>query len=112
MQISAREVLIPVCPEQLGGLSTPRECIKIVGQGGAEVLDGDAIVISESGKDVTKNLVKGAIEVLKIAKLLKVQNGIMKAESPSCGSNDTWKGVTVALLKRNGIHITTEKEYL
>jgi len=68
IQLFLREVLIPICPEQLGGFPTPREPIEIVGGDGSEVLDGKAKVFDGFGRDVTKNLVKGANEVLKIAK--------------------------------------------
>ncbi len=53
-----KEILIPICPEQLGGLTTPRES--------AEQLKNK--VFTKSGKDVTKNFKKGAEEVLKLAK--------------------------------------------
>lgn len=108
MQLFSREVLIPVCPEQLGGLGTPRESMSVIGGGGLEVLDGVAKVVNESGDDVTENLVKGAEETLKIAKLFGVRQAIMKAESPSCG--EIQDGVTTAMLKRNGILVITEEE--
>jgi uncharacterized protein YbbK (DUF523 family) len=75
---------IPVCPEQLGGLPTPRESANLTGNG-LNVLQGVAKVLTKSGKDVTINFVKGAREVLKLAKLLGVEKAILKARSPSCG---------------------------
>ena len=110
IQLFLREVLIPICPEQLGGFPTPREPIEIVGGDGSEVLDGKAKVFDGFGRDVTKNLVKGANEVLKIAKLLGVREAIMKAKSPSCGCGENQDGVTAAILKRNCIHVITEEE--
>jgi len=119
-QLAAKEVLIPVCPEQLGGLGTPREPMRIIGGGGSEVLDGKARVMNKSNKDVTENLVRGAEEVLKIAKSLGVKKDVLKARSPSCGcgkiregisSNNRLikgDGVTAALLKRNNIRAVTE----
>lgn len=118
-RLAAQEVLIPVCPEQLGGLGTPRESMGIIGGGGSEVLDGKARVVDRSGKDVTENLVRGAEEVLKIAKSLGVKDAILKAKSPSCGCGKIHSGafsdmlvkgngVTAELLKRNGIHVITE----
>lgn len=110
MQLAAKEVLIPVCPEQLGGLGTPREPVTIIGGGGSEVLDGKARVVNESGEDVTENLVKGAEEALKIAKLFSVREAIVKAGSPSCGCGENRDGVATAMLKRNGVRVITEEE--
>lgn len=115
LKMAKKEVLIPVCPEQLGGLPTPRETAEITGDG-SKVLDKKAMVITKSGKDVTKNFVKGAEEVLKLAKLLGIKEAILKQKSPSCGCGEIFDGtfsgrlikgdgVTAALLKRNGIKI-------
>jgi hydroxyethylthiazole kinase-like uncharacterized protein yjeF len=124
MWLAAKEMLIPVCPEQLGGLGTPREPMGIIGGGGSEVLDGQARVMNRSGKDVTENLVRGAEEVLKIAKSLGVKEAILKARSPSCGCGKIHEwvspsnmliqgdGVTAALLKRNDIRVITEDELI
>jgi len=113
------EILIPVCPEQWGGLLTPREGSELMGDG-ADVLDGEAQVVSESGKDVTANFIKGAQEVLKLAKLLGIKKAILKQESPSCGCGRVcrgpvdgvaeWDGVVAALLKRNGIAVMLEED--
>jgi uncharacterized protein YbbK (DUF523 family) len=105
------ETLIPVCPEQLGGLSTPREPAEIRGER----------VITRSGRDVTENFKRGAEEVLKIAKLYGIKEAIMKQGSPSCGngriydgtfSGKTVKGdgVTAAMLKEHGIKVITEED--
>jgi uncharacterized protein YbbK (DUF523 family) len=110
---------IPVCPEQLGGLPTPREPANLTADG-FDVLKGKAKVLTESGKDVTINFVKGAREVLKLAKLLGAKKAILKARSPSCGCGKTWisgkvangDGVTVALLKRNGIKVYSEENFV
>lgn len=122
MRLAAKDVLIPVCPEQLGGLETPREPMGIIGGGGSEVLDGKARVMNRSGKDVTEKLVRGAKEILKIARSSGVREAILKARSPSCGcgkihgwvspSNRLIKGdgVTAALLKRHDIRVITEDE--
>ena len=96
LELAKKEVLIPVCPEQLGGLPTPREFAEKVGDR----------VITESGKDVTKEFERGAQEVLKIAKMLGIKEAILKARSPSCGSD----GVLASLLKRNGIKVISEEE--
>lgn len=100
--------LIPVCPEQLGGLSTPREPAEI------RVVRGRKKVFTKSGKDVTENFVKGAQEALKIAKIFEINEVILKSKSPSCGVGEihdgTFTGRTIkgdgifaALLKKHGI---------
>jgi uncharacterized protein YbbK (DUF523 family) len=120
MCLSTGEVLIPVCPEQLGGLGTPREPMQILGGRGSEVLDGKAKVTTRRGGDVTKNLVRGAEEVLKIVRSLDVKGAILKSRSPSCGCGKIHDGlssrlvegdgVTTALLKRSGIWVITESD--
>lgn len=83
---------------------------------GESVLDGRCKVLSKNGEDVTSQFIRGAYKVLKIAQSLgaKEYTGVQK--SPSCGCGKTYdgtftrtlidgNGVTVALLKRNGISI-------
>jgi uncharacterized protein YbbK (DUF523 family) len=107
---------IPFCPEQVGGLPTPRSPSEIVGGDGNDVLDGKAKVMTRNGEDVTKAFVKGAQETLKLAKLVNAEKVILKTNSPSCGSKFVYDGsftgqkrqgagVTAALLMRNGIKI-------
>jgi uncharacterized protein YbbK (DUF523 family) len=88
----SKQKLIPLCPEQLGGLPTPRLKVKLNDKGR---------VIDEKGRDVTKNFQIGASEVLKIAKLFGVEKAILKSNSPSCGEN----GITAKKLKRSGIKV-------
>ena len=110
------KVLIPICPEQLGGLPTPRAPQEIQGGTGEDVLNGECKVISKDGEDVTTGFIKGAEETLRIAKQFKVKEFIAKSRSPSCGCGQIYDGsfsgclvegdgVTTALLKRNGIRI-------
>ena len=111
IELSKKEILVPVCPEQLGGLSTPRE---------PSEQKGDRVV-SKSGKDVTENFVFGAEQVLKLANLFGIKEAILKQRSPSCGSGQIYDGtfsgtiiqgdgVTAALLKKNGIKVITEED--
>ena len=101
MKLVRREILFPVCPEQLGGLPTPREP--------AEQRNGRVFTIS--GRDVTENFQRGAEQVLQIANLLGVRFAILKQKSPSCGCGRIYNGhfsgtviegdgVTTALLKK------------
>ena len=111
IKLSKKEIFVPICPEQLGGLPTPREPAEQRGNK----------VITKSGKDVTQNFKRGAKQVLKLAKLLGIKEAILKQRSPSCGcgqicdgtfSNRIIKGngVTTSLLKRNGIKVISEED--
>jgi uncharacterized protein YbbK (DUF523 family) len=92
---------IPLCPEQLGGLPTPRSPAEIKGGKGEDVLKGRARVVNREGVEVTAQFIKGAEEVLKLARLVGAKRAILKRRSSSCGR----EGVTAALLRREGIEI-------
>jgi uncharacterized protein YbbK (DUF523 family) len=120
IELSNSEMLMPVCPEQLGGLRTPRAPQEIQGGTGEDVLDGKCKVLNIDGKDVTQEFIAGAEETLKIVKLLHIEEFIGKSRSPSCGCGQIYDGtfsrtlidgdgITTALLKRNGIRIITEE---
>jgi len=97
-------VCIPVCPEQLGGLSTPRVAADLVGGDGHDVLAGHARVITRDGLDVTGNFILGARQVLEIARQNDIAKIFLKAGSPSCGLASKI-GVTAALLQNEGYTI-------
>lgn len=112
---------ITICPELLGGLSTPREPAEIIGGNGEDVLDGKARVIEKSGKDVTDIYVKGAYATLNKAREINASIVVLKEYSPSCGSSMIYNGkfignkrkgmgVTAALLKRNGLTVISEEQ--
>ncbi|MBR6736107.1 MAG: DUF523 domain-containing protein [Oscillospiraceae bacterium] len=109
--LAKKHILIPVCPEQLGGLTTPRQ---------PSERQGEKVVMSD-GSDVTAQFSKGAENALEIARLMKVDFAILKAHSPSCGKGIIYdgtfsgekcegNGVTAELLMENGIPVFTEKE--
>ena len=109
--------LIPVCPEESGGLLTPRPPAEIVGGDGDAVLDGTAKVMTANDTDVTAAYLKGAHHALQVAQSHGATHVILKARSPSCGCGDIYDGtfsgtlisgdgVTTALLKRHGIAVT------
>ena len=111
LKLAKNFILIPVCPEILGGLPTPRERAEQKGKR----------VVTKSGKDVTKYFEKGAKEVLKIAKILKIKKAILKQKSPSCGCGKIYDGtfsgklirgdgVTARLLKENKIQVFSEEK--
>ena len=103
--------LIPICPEQMGGLATPRVP--------AERKDGG--VFTERGGDVTEQYRRGAEEALRLAQLYGCKYAILKERSPSCGSGQIYDGsfsrrliegdgVTAQLLKAHGITVLGESE--
>ena len=102
---------VPFCPEEAGGLGTPRPAAQIDGGSGEDVLDGRARVIDEHGKDVTGAYLDGAEQALASAQHSGCEVAYLKERSPSCGSAlvHTKKGlvagsgVTAAMLKRAGI---------
>ena len=111
VELAKYHTLIGVCPEQMGGLSTPRDPAEIVGDK----------IISSQGRDVTKQYMRGAQTALHIAKLNHVKYAILKANSPSCGKGRIYdgtfsgnridgNGVTAELLMKNGIKVFTEDE--
>jgi uncharacterized protein YbbK (DUF523 family) len=100
-RLKRKYVLVPVCPEQLGGMPTPRTGEKLRSSG-ADVLDGRAQIIApEIGKDVTQYHINGASYTLEIAKIVGAHRAYLKGGSPSCDR----EGVTGELLKRNGIKV-------
>jgi uncharacterized protein YbbK (DUF523 family) len=120
-QLVTRGEAIPICPEQLGGLSTPRNPAEIIGGNGEDVLDGKARVIDNQGNDVTKQFIRGAYEALAIAKTMDAKQAILKESSPSCGSHYIYDGtfqgkkqpgmgVTAALFRRHGIEVISENK--
>lgn len=104
--------ILPVCPEQLGGLPTPRSRAQIIGGNGSDVLKGKAKVINLQGQDVTGEYIKGATETLKMVRLNGIRKVFLKEGSPSCGAKrcirrqkDSGPGVTTALLLQEGVEV-------
>lgn len=106
---------IPVCPEQLGGLPTPRPQVDFRGGDGGQLLEGKAKAVTSDGVDFSDALIKGAGEVLRLAETSGIKSAILKDGSPSCGVNYVYingvktpgKGVTAKLLTGNGIEVIT-----
>ncbi|MGL5381444.1 DUF523 domain-containing protein [Clostridium sp.] len=108
-----------ICPEQLGGLSTPRNPVEIQGGVAKDILSGRGRVCDINGNDVTLSFIKGAKEVLEIAKIVNPKAVILKEGSPSCGVNYVYdgsftgkkingQGVTSFLLKENGFDVISD----
>ena len=101
---------LPVCPEKLGGLKTPRTPCEII----------NGRVISSDGEDRTNEYLLGSQKVLELCKKHGIKKAILKQNSPSCGSSHIYdgtfsgtliegEGCLAALLRKNGIEVTGEK---
>jgi uncharacterized protein YbbK (DUF523 family) len=110
-RLAAQGLAVVVCPEEMGGLTTPREP--------CEIMDGR--VVCPSGRDVTSEFQAGAAECLALARERGCTRAILKARSPSCGSGRIYDGtfgkrlipgdgVLAALLKANGIAVVSDLE--
>lgn len=104
--------LIPVCPEQLGGLPTPRPPAERQG----------SRVVNREGTDVTAQYQKGAEEALRLAELFGCEAAILKAKSPSCGCGEIYdgtftgtrvcgNGTAAELFLSCGIRVYTENDF-
>lgn len=109
--LSERHTLIPICPEQLGGLSTPRNPSERINER----------IVSKTGEDVTEQFLLGAKLAYDIATLNQCKIAILKERSPSCGHNMIYDGsfqgniipgmgVCAELLTQNGIKVYGESD--
>ena len=89
--------IVPVCPEQLGGLPTPRTP--------AERRDGR--VVTKDGRDVTEAFKRGADQVCRLAEALQIRWALLKARSPSCGTGKVYDGTFAGRLIP-GMGVTAE----
>lgn len=114
---------IPVCPEQLGGLPTPRPACEIRNGTGRDVLEGTADVIGKDGQTLTSQFILGAQETLRLAKISNAKMAVLKSRSPSCGIDRIYDGtftsllipgdgVTAALLRENGIEVLSDDQFI
>lgn len=119
-QIGFKNNFIPICPEQWGGLSTPRVPCEIVGGDGADVWRMHAKVCDCQGQDYSSAYRKGAEEVLRIAKVFQATEAWLMSKSPSCGCGQIYDGsfsgrlhngdgVCTALLKQHGLAVRSIK---
>jgi len=110
------------CPEVLGGLGVPRAPAEIVGGNGEDVLEGQARVVNVQGQDVTREFLRGAQAALRLARRWGIKRAILKSHSPPCGTRHIYdgtfcgqlregRGVTAALLRREGIEVWNEEEW-
>lgn len=113
---------LAICPEVMGNLTIPREPAEIIGGDGTDVWRNTAYVLTKSGKNVTEAYKRGAILAYEKLAESKIQNVIMKENSPSCGKNSIYDGtfsgvgknglgVATAYFLRKGITVVSEKEW-
>ena len=95
---------VPFCPEQLGGLPTPRYRAWITHGDGMDVLEGRARVINEVGADVTSQFIKGTAETEKLVTLFNIKKAYLKSKSPSCGVGKIYRNKK--LVTGNGVCAT------
>lgn len=111
--------IVPICPEEMGGLPTPRTPCEIQGGDGKDVLLGNACVIDKDGIDRTEAFVRGAWLALKIIEDEEITMAVLKSRSPSCGEGEIYAGsfdgklkagdgLVAALFKKMGIKIQNE----
>jgi uncharacterized protein YbbK (DUF523 family) len=102
-----QSIILPACPEVLGGLPTPRPAAEIMINGNIETAQGD---------DVSKSFSQGAQKTLAIAVKHNIKIAILTELSPSCGSSKIYdgsfsrnvidgQGMTTKLLRDNGIFV-------
>lgn len=112
---------ILVCPEDEGGLGTPRPAAEIDGASGGDVLDGRARVRTDRGADVTAEYLEGARLAVERAQEYGCRAAVLKARSPACGCGHIYdgsfsktlregEGVAAAALRRAGIEVFTDEE--
>lgn len=109
---------VPICPEQLGGLTTSRVPAEI-----KKDFKGNLQVVTKNNIDVTDEYQLGAKRALDILKALGITKAILKSKSPSCGYKKIYdgtftktliegNGVTVDLFLKNGIEVITDDDYI
>ena len=114
-KIQGGSTIVAVCPEELGGLGTPRPPAQLMGGDGAAVLRGAAQVETETD-NVTGAYLAGAIRAADLGS--DATEAVLKARSPSCGCGEVWKdgalspgdGVFAALLKSRGISVRNDED--
>jgi uncharacterized protein YbbK (DUF523 family) len=107
------EVAVPFCPEEEGGMTTPRPPAWIEAKDAAAVLDGDDRVVTTGGVDVTEEFLRGARAAAAACRAAGISRAYLKERSPSCGVANTHvggeltsgPGLTAALLAREGLEV-------
>lgn len=114
-------IIVPFCPEVAGNLPVPRPPAEIIKGTGTDVLEKNTGVFNINGQDITEKFIRGAEKALSVARKMQITIALLKDGSPSCGKTSIYdgsfsgskrsgKGVTTALLEKNGIRVFSENE--
>lgn len=112
-RLAQTHTLIPVCPEQMGGLPTPRACTE---------LQADGRAVDAQGADRTEAFMQGARDAVRVAKQHGCKQAILKSKSPSCGTSLIYdgtftgtlipgRGITAQALAKAGIELLSEDDF-
>jgi uncharacterized protein YbbK (DUF523 family) len=109
---------IPICPEQLAGMTTPRDKTFFQSGDGQDVLAEQGKVVSVNGQSMNKAFCRGASMTLQIGLLCDCRRALLKERSPSCGVHYIYQGdecvqgvgVTTALLINEGFAVISETD--
>jgi uncharacterized protein YbbK (DUF523 family) len=110
--LGRRNRLVPICPESVGGLPTPRDAAEI---------QSDGSVRTAAGVDVTDAYERGAGHAVRLAAAIGSTRAILKARSPSCGCHEVYdgtfsrrrvpgEGVTARALRAAGVDVRSEED--
>ena len=113
--------VVTFCPEVAGNLPVPRPPAEIIIGTGVDVIEKNTGVFNINGQDVTESFIRGAEKALAVARKMQITIAVLKDCSPSCGKTYIYdgsfskvrrpgKGVTTALLEKNGISVFSENE--
>src|SRR5438132_849463 len=104
--------VVPVCPETMGGLPTPRPAAEI---------QADGRVATADGADVTDHYERGARASVELAVAVGAREAVLKERSPSCGCHQVYngsfsrarmpgEGVTARALRQAGVEVRSEED--
>lgn len=120
LSLLCHHAVIPVCPEESGGLPTPRPPAEIINGQGTDVVEGHAKIKDKTGRDVTASFLAGANKLRELAEKEKISLAVLKERSPSCGVEKIYDGsfsgriipgcgVCTALLRQSGVKVVSEE---
>lgn len=109
---------IPVCPEQCGGLPTPRPKAEFSSGDGSSLIEGQGQINNSRGENVSALFLQGANLTVNIARLCRCKVALLKERSPSCGVHKIYRngeltegiGVTAFCLKKAGLQLFSEED--
>lgn len=82
--------IFPICPELLGGLGCPRDCVEIV----------YGAFMTKNGRNVTEEFQKGVYIAMEKIKEKNIDLAILQSRSPTCGVRQIYDGTFQGILKQ------------